>query len=252
MALGEYFLSTQTKKMERVALIKIHNIGSYIVNNYLLETPIGIIGIDTGYPGGFAKYKKRFEKLFPLSKLKFLVLTHHHDDHSGFLNELVAATDAKVILHSSAIPLLAAGKNDMPPGSGYSSLPARAFGVFKKDFSFEPVVLPQERIIAVDSEQQQPFEELNLPLKILTLPGHTADHIGLYSEEQGIIFCGDAAMNAIISVARHTIWIDDKAEFGRSWDKMISCNAKKIYPAHGSPFSPSDLIKYRHFLGKQS
>jgi glyoxylase-like metal-dependent hydrolase (beta-lactamase superfamily II) len=234
--------------MERTALIKIHNIGNYIVNNYLLETTIGIIGIDTGYPGGFPKYKKRFEKLFPLSELKYLVLTHHHDDHSGFLNEIIEAANAKIVLHPAAIPLLAAGKNNMPPGSGYSSLPARVFGVFKKDFSFPPVVIPEERIIAVNNEEQQPFEDLNIPIKILHLPGHTADHIGLFLRDPGFMFCGDAAMNAVISARRHTIWIDDKAEFGRSWDKMISYNAKKIYPAHGSPFSPNDLIKYRNFL----
>jgi glyoxylase-like metal-dependent hydrolase (beta-lactamase superfamily II) len=237
--------------MERITLIKIHNIGSYMVQNYLLETPIGIIAIDTGYPGGFPKYKKRFEKLFPLGELKFIVLTHHHDDHSGFLNELIEATDAQVILHPAAIPLLASGKNDMPPGSGYSSVPAKLFGVFKKDFSFPPVVIPENRIITVDNEEQQPFEDLNLPIKILQLPGHTSDHIGLFLRDSGIIFCGDAAMNAVISVARHTIWIDDKAEFGRSWDKMISYKATKIYPAHGSPFYPKELIKYRHFLDKQ-
>jgi glyoxylase-like metal-dependent hydrolase (beta-lactamase superfamily II) len=237
--------------MERVTLIKIHNIGSYIVNNYLLETPFGIIGIDTGYPGGFAKYKKRYEKLFPLSVLKYLVLTHHHDDHSGFLNEIIEATNAQIVLHPKSIPLLAAGKNNTPPGSGYSSVPASLFGKFKKDFSFPPVAIPEERIIAVNNKEQQPFEDINLPIKILHLPGHTADHIGLFLKEPGIMFYGDAAMNAVISVARHTIWIDDKAEFGRSWDKMNSYNAKKIYPAHGSPFNPSDLIKYRNFLQKE-
>jgi glyoxylase-like metal-dependent hydrolase (beta-lactamase superfamily II) len=164
------------------------------------------------------------------------------------LNELIEATDAQIILHPEAIPLLAAGKNNMPPGSGYSSFPARIFGVFKKDFSFPPVFIPEDRVITVESEEQQPFEELDLPLKILHLPGHTSDHIGLYSEDSGIIFCGDAAMNAVISVARHTIWIDDKTQFGLSWDKMISYEATKIYPAHGSPFSPNDLIKYRDFL----
>jgi glyoxylase-like metal-dependent hydrolase (beta-lactamase superfamily II) len=241
--------------MEGIALMKIHNIGSYMVNNYMFETPVGIIGIDTGYPGGFPKFKKRFEKLFPLSELKYLILTHHHDDHSGFLNEIIEATNAKIILHPTAIPLLASGKatskNYTPPGSGYSSIPASLFGKFKKDFSFPSVVISSDRMIAVDSEEIQPFEDLNLPLKILHLPGHTADHIGLFLKEPGIIFCGDAAMNAVISVARHTIWIDDKAEFGRSWDKMISYNAKKIYPAHGSPFSPSDLIKYRNYLERK-
>jgi glyoxylase-like metal-dependent hydrolase (beta-lactamase superfamily II) len=231
-------------------MIKIHNIGNYIVNNYLLETQLGIIGIDTGYPGGFAKYKKRFEKFFRLSELKFIFLTHHHDDHSGFLNELIEATNAQIILHSAAIPLLATGKNNTPPGSGYSSFPASIFGKFKKDFSFPPVVIPPKRIITIYSEEQQPFEDLNIPLKVLYLPGHTSDHIGLFLQESKIMFCGDAAMNAIISVARHTIWIDDKEEFCRSWDKMISYNPSKIYPAHGNSFNPNDLRKYRHFLEK--
>jgi len=66
--------------------------------------------------------------------------------------------------------------------------------------------------------------------------------------ESGLLFCGDAAMNAIISVARHTIWIEDPVEFGRSWDKMIALNPGRIYPSHGSSFSPKDLIKYRHYM----
>ena len=104
--------------------ITVHNIGGYIVKNYLLETPDGIVAIDTGYPGGFPKFKEGFEQLF----------------------------------------------------------------------------------------------------------------------------CGDAAMNAIISVARHTIWIEDAAGFGESWDKMLSCEPKMIYPSHGNPFKPEDLVKYRHYL----
>lgn len=51
-----------------------------------------------------------------------------------------------------------------------------------------------------------------------------------------------------ISIARHTIWIEDKAEFGCSWDKMLSLKPTKIYPSHGMPFSPEDLANYRHFL----
>lgn len=36
-------------------MIKVHNIGGYVVRNYLLETPAGVIAVDTGYPGGLAK-----------------------------------------------------------------------------------------------------------------------------------------------------------------------------------------------------
>lgn len=227
--------------------IKVHNIGGYALKNYLLETPMGIIAIDTGYPGGLPRFKARFERRWPLSELKFLFLTHHHDDHAGFLADLLEQTGAKVVLHPLAVEHLRRGRNNEPPGAGYSSVPASLFGKIKKDFSF-PAVDAGARFIPVHSEQEQFFMELGLPIRIVFLPGHTADSMGLFLPETGQLFCGDAAMNAVISVARHTIWIDDAQAFGRSWDKMIALSPARIYPSHGTPFSPSDLVKYRHFL----
>lgn len=227
--------------------IKIHNIGGYIVKNYLLETPQGIIAIDTGYPGKADVFKNRFEKYWPLSALKYIFLTHHHDDHAGFLGELLDMTEAKVILHQLAIPHLEEGRSFDPPEGGYSSFPASLFGRFKKDFSF-PTVHLGDRAIIVSDETQQIFKQMGLPIRIVFLPGHTADSIGLLLTETGQLFCGDAAMNAIISVARHTIWIDDATEFGHSWDKMIALKPSRIYPSHGTPFSPSDLVRYRHYM----
>jgi glyoxylase-like metal-dependent hydrolase (beta-lactamase superfamily II) len=228
--------------------IKIHQIGSYIVKNYLLETPAGVIAVDTGYPGGFDRFKKQFERKFPLSDLQYIFVTHHHDDHTGFLNELIAASDATVILHPLALRYIAEGKNNQPPDGGYSSFPASLFGRMKKDFSFPPIQIPADRVRPIISETDQFFEELGLPVKILFLPGHTDDSIGLFLPDYGIMLCGDAAMNAVISVARHTIWIDDAAAFKRSWNKMLLHSATMIYPSHGNPFKAGDLLKFRHYL----
>ena len=227
--------------------IRIHNIGGYIVKNYLLDTPIGWIAIDTGYPGGEDTFLKRFQNLAPLDNLKYIFLTHAHDDHAGFLEALLSKTKAKVILNSIGIPALESGKSNDPPGAGYSSWTASMFSKFKKDFSFPPVKLG-DRAIFVSDEKDQVFKAMGLPISILFLPGHTADSIGLFLEETGELFCGDAAMNAVISVARHTIWIEDSEVFGNSWDKMIGLNPSIIYPSHGTPFPPKDLIKYRHFM----
>ena len=227
--------------------IKIHNIGGYIVKNYLLETERGVIAIDTGYPGGAQKFIRRFTKKWPLSELKYIFLTHHHDDHAGFLTDLLNETEAKVILHPLALSPLAQGKSIEPPGAGYSSWPASLFGKFKKTFKF-PLVIPGEHGVVVNDERDQIFEAMGLPIRIVFLPGHTADSMGLFLPETGQLFCGDAAMNAVISIAKHTIWIDDAAEFGRSWDKMIAMNPTCIYPSHGLPFSPKALVKHRYFL----
>lgn len=227
--------------------IRIHNIGGYIVKNYLLETPDGWIAIDTGYPGGETDFLKRFERLAPLDSLKYIFLTHAHDDHAGFLAALLDKTTAKVVLNSLGVPALETGKSAEPPGAGYSSWPASLFSRFKKDFSFPPVKLG-DRAIFVAGEEDQVFKAAGLPIRILLLPGHTADSIGLLLEETGELFCGDAAMNAIISVARHTIWIEDAQEFGKSWDKMLALQSKRIYPSHGTPFPPKDLRRYRNFM----
>lgn len=227
--------------------IQVHNIGGYALKNYLLETPVGMIAIDTGYPGGLPTFKARFERRWPLSELKYLFLTHHHDDHAGFLADLLEQTGAEVVLHPLAVEHLRRGRNNEPPGAGYSSRPASLFGKFKKDFSF-PAVNAGERYTLVHSEEEQFFRDLGLPIQIVFLPGHTADSMGLFLPETGQLFCGDAAMNAVISVVRHTIWIDDAEAFGCSWDRMLALSPTRIYPSHGTPFPPSDLVKYRHFL----
>ena len=35
------------------ARVKIHEIGNYFLRQYLLETPLGWIALDSGYAGGF-------------------------------------------------------------------------------------------------------------------------------------------------------------------------------------------------------
>jgi glyoxylase-like metal-dependent hydrolase (beta-lactamase superfamily II) len=227
--------------------IRVHNIGGYALNNYLLETDAGVIAIDTGYPGDWGRFRERFERRWKLEQLKYLFLTHHHDDHAGFLKDLLDDCGARVVLSPLALPYLSAGKNAEPPGAGYSSRPATWFSLVKKDFSF-PLADPGERADFVRSEADQIFERLGLPIKILALPGHTADSIALFLPETGQLFCGDAAMNAVISVARHTIWIEDPQSFGASWDRMLELSPRRIYPSHGAPFPPSDLARYRHYL----
>ena len=145
------------------------------------------------------------------------------------------------------LPVLDAVENAVPPVSGYSLRLPATFCVFKKEFKFPPVQVG-ERGIFVSTEADQFFHTIGLPLRILFLPGHTSDSIGLLNEETGELFCGDAAMNAVISRQRHTIWVDDAEAFGQSWDVMLAANPFKIIPSHGNPFDPQDLRKYRHFL----
>lgn len=227
--------------------IKIHNIGNYMLRNYLLETPQGWIALDSGYAGGFAAYKKRLAKLTPLDQVKFVFLTHSHNDHAGFLAELLAESGARLVVHENSLPRLASGVNVMPDGTGFTSHMGVAMHGMMKHSSYPPVV-PDENAIILKSEADQPFLASGLPIRVVFLPGHTADSIGLFLEETRELLCGDAAGNAIIAPARQAVLMEDVPSFAASWDKIIALNPSRIYPSHGNPFAVGDLTKFRSRL----
>ena len=93
------------------------NLGNRVVNNFLISSDIGYILIDTGYAGSFPRFMKKLEKnhIRP-EEIKYIFLTHAHDDHAGFLNDVLSATDADVILHSKAVDGLKKGQNSFEGG----------------------------------------------------------------------------------------------------------------------------------------
>lgn len=97
--------------------VEVINIGNRIMNNYILKCENGCIVIDTGYEGGFERFSMRLSSngLSP-SDISFIFLTHAHDDHAGFLGELLDKTEAPLILHSKAVERLMEGHNRFTGG----------------------------------------------------------------------------------------------------------------------------------------
>lgn len=67
------------------------NAGNRIVNNWIYPIKDGYVVIDTGYENGFKKFKKNISKLhIKLDDIRYVFLTHAHDDHAGFLNQFLS------------------------------------------------------------------------------------------------------------------------------------------------------------------
>ncbi len=233
--------------------MKCVNIGNRVLNNYLIKTDKGWIAVDTGYAGGCSRFLAGLQKngINP-QEIKYIFLTHAHDDHAGYLEELMRATVATLVMDKLSPDRLLAGHNQWI--GGCSGRLAKFFvsamslaGKGKHEF---PVmdVRAVENVVLWDRENQF-FKQQGLPLTIVLLHGHTADNIGLLTD-YGALFCGDAAMNGFPSVKRNIIWIENLDDYRKSWDAMIESPAKEIYPSHGKPFPKSDLIKYRKHLDK--
>ena len=228
----------------------IYNLGNRVVNNYLVPAKEGYILVDTGYEDGFKRFQKKLHKAgIDPKEIKYIFLTHAHDDHAGFLNEVLEVTDAKVILHPKAVEGLKRGQNSFE--GGCSGRLAYTFCILLKLLGKGEHKYPHikeeylGRLITTDSEE---FRSIDFENKVIETPGHTADHISMIVDD--IMFCGDAAMNGFPSVKRVIIWIEDLTQFKDSWGKIIGAGPAMLYPAHGKPFKTADLKKNFFFLDK--
>lgn len=232
---------------------KIINVGNRIMNTYVYHTPSGYIMIDTGYEHSLPAVEKKLKKRrINICDIKYVFLTHAHDDHAGFLNELLYKNqELKVIVSKESISTLKRGQNSFD--GGCSTLLAlifcRLMGLFgKAEHRFPPIEDKfNDRFITINDENKKSLEDL-LQGKILFTPGHTKDSISL--KKDNIIFCGDAAMNGFPSVKRLIIWIENTKQYEQSWEILLSKNADIIYPAHGKPFNKKDLEKYKNAISK--
>lgn len=230
---------------------KIFNVGNRVMNTYVYHTSSGYVMVDTGYQHSLKSVEEKLKKLnISLMEIKYLFLTHAHDDHAGFLNELLIKNkELKVIMSAKAMPTLKRGQNPFNGAcSGFVALIfCRLMAIFgNADHRFPRIEDKHDnRLIIINDENKSELEDL-LQGKILFTPGHTEDSISL--KKDNIIFCGDAAMNGFPSIKRLIIWIEDKEQFEQSWNVLIAEDAEMIYPAHGKPFNKNDLIRFKNTI----
>ena len=233
--------------------MNIINAGNLIMNTYVYPCATGFVMVDTGYEHSLKDVESKLSrKGISLSEIKYVFLTHAHDDHAGFLNELLGKNaDLKVIMSDMSMPTLKRGQNSFDGGCStflawiFCKLMALAG---KAEHRF-PAIEDRynDRFIEI-TEDNRKYLEMILQGKILFTPGHTKDSISL--KVDNIIFCGDAAMNDFPSIRRLIIWIENLVQFEKSWDVLLSQNVDLIYPAHGRPFPASDLAKYKEHISK--
>lgn len=110
---------------------------------YLIPVENKYLLIDTGYEKHKKLFHKRLETLnIRIDDIAYVLLTHHHDDHSGLLNEIKAYNPScRIIMHIKAIPHLQRGKDDLSESKHINSKVDRMIKIVKRfnkewDFAF--------------------------------------------------------------------------------------------------------------------
>ena len=214
------------------------NLGTMNVNTYLVEIRDGWALVDTGYPfayGHFVKAAKR--KGIALSSIRYVVLTHVHADHAGFLRRILAETGATLICLLSEKERLMSGVNEKNVYiSRKITYPINRISASLPRFqTFEPVDVTG----AVDALTQPLKEE---GLTFFVLHGHTDNDLCFSIDDK--LFIGDVCMNGAGATGYSPLWIEDNAALVESWKKLLTMDGEYLYLGHGKPILKSAIAKY--------
>jgi glyoxylase-like metal-dependent hydrolase (beta-lactamase superfamily II) len=220
-----------------------------VTRAYLLPCSGGYLLVDTGYEKYHDDFMESIQKMgIRPSDIRYILLTHHHDDHSGFADRLLRETGATLIVHRKAYPFLAGGKPEMLM-KPLNWCTRGAFVIFttfikeKKDHSFPPVPLRKGTVV-ISGDDAAFLPGIGINGAILETPGHSDDSLSVVLAD-GKAFVGDCAMDMLPACAcrYRPIYANDMGQVYSSWRKIIRAGAQRIYSAHGPSFTTAELEK---------
>jgi len=203
--------------------------------------------IDAGFPDD-QSFNTRMEWLrsIPDLNLKYIVITHHHFDHSSGAARLREATGAKIVMHKDEAPLLErAAKEEMPSDV---EVPAD-----RKEWVERTAAWRKESAKAGVDQTVEDGDTLSigsLTLRLVHSPGHTAGHLSPFLEEGKVLFAGDNVLGigtTVVPPPPH----GDMFDYIASLKKMQSLNAEIMCCGHGPAVREpnrklQELIDHRH------
>ena len=214
-----------------------------ITNCYLIKGLNGFLLIDCGGRGDKKTFTKKLARLgLKASQIKYLVLTHHHNDHCGLLPFLMAENpDICVIMSELCSRYLQGGHNIRHPNERYANkflelMMGLYLGVQKDSDSFEPFYIrPQDIIIRNDDDNF--LLNMGFSGNILLTPGHTEDSLSVIVKDTA--FVGDATRNflSFTGAPYHPVIYYNESSYHESRQKIIKQGIRYVCPAHGKPFA---------------
>ncbi|WP_407543624.1 MBL fold metallo-hydrolase (plasmid) [Deinococcus radiomollis] len=229
-----------------VYALPIHaNLGSptTIFPALILDEAHGATLIDTGIPGMENDLLAALQSLgLGWSDVKRIIITHHDLDHIGSLPAIVAASGAEVLTSAGELPYVQGEQppQKAPPRETWPSLPPQRQAMLNN-----PPNTPVTQVLE-DGEV--------LPIaggvKIVFTPGHTAGHLSVYVQQEGVLITGDALVSEEGQLqgpaVPHTA---DMEEAMRSAQKLAQLPALTVLTYHGGAVTQDTALQLTRVAG---
>jgi glyoxylase-like metal-dependent hydrolase (beta-lactamase superfamily II) len=163
----------------------------------------GNVLIDTGQP----HMREAVMKLVADHHISAVLLTHHHEDHSGNIAAIKAAYDLPIMGHPLTIEKMRAP---------YKILP------------YQHLMWGATTPVPLDTFPEV-FEQQNLSFTAIHTPGHSKDHTVFLENRHGWLFSGDLYLGDQIKYFRADEKIDDQI---RSLKHILTADFDALFCAH--------------------
>lgn len=217
--------------------MEIYAIPGLIATCFLIKQK-DLLLIDTGFLGFGKRILKKISKIGKQPRdLKLVVVTHAHIDHFGGLHEVHEHSDALVGCHELDHKGVSRGSKEISPPLTKGGEILSSLASFSLPFMKTRGVAPH-----VHLEDEMSLEKFGFSGKVIHTPGHTRGSVSVVLED-GSAFTGDLVMGktAVNDKPSLGAFAENLGDLYRSWLKILKAGAKIIYPAHGKPFSSSEL-----------
>ncbi len=211
--------------------------GAYSPNVFAVVDSGEAVLIDAGLPDD-ASVGSRLDYLKSIGdpRVELIVITHHHYDHAGGASRLQEATKARIAMHPEEERLL----------RETLSRPARDSSEQARLFRREAAKISVDRPLT-DGDT---LKAGRLTLRVILTPGHSAGHLAVLLEEEGVLFSGDNVLG-LGTTAIPPPPDGDMRQYVESLKRMKALNVRLICPGHGPLVHQperklQELIEHRH------
>lgn len=247
--------------------LPIHFTGLGHVNCYVLEDHDGVTLVDPGLPGE-ASWNALMARLddaaIPLRHVKGVIVTHSHPDHFGGAGMVAEQSGAEVIASTHFRtwwdPAEEAGEPQLELATTDQQRDGDDLGASSPfdrptPWGGRTEAMPEEARTALRERRQEALRWFRVPRPTVRLddadplhagerewvavftPGHTHDHLCLYSPADGILLSGDHVLPSITPHISGLLAGDPLAAYLDSLDKVCALDGVTLaLPAHGHPF----------------
>jgi len=187
-----------------------------------------------------------FLKEHPDIKVRYILLTHHHFDHTSGAQQLRAATGAQVVLHTGEEKFLLDSKSEAPQDLEASAEENKQVAEAIQRFRDQAA----EGVPDVRVSDGETFRVGGLDIQVIHTPGHTLGSVCFYMPGERALFTGDTALG-LGTVAISPPPYGDMALYLESLARLKTYDCALMLPGHGQtvhdvPSKLQELIDHRH------